>query len=231
MTTISNTADSQSVLAVRNSAAASSAASDAGTTSSSTLGSQNQFLQLLMTQMRNQDPLNPMDNAQVTSQLAQISTVNGIQQLNTTLQSLTSNMMANESLQAAYTIGHDVLVPGNSLQLGTGGANFGVELPQGVDQLSVTINDAAGRALKTLDLGAQSAGDVALNWDGTTTSGSAAAPGSYSFTVKASQGGQAVSATALTVGQVTSVSNGSQGVKLNVTGLGTVGLQDVKQIF
>jgi flagellar basal-body rod modification protein FlgD len=117
------------------------------------------------------------------------------------------------------------------LQLGTGGANFGVELPQGADQLSVTINDAAGRALKTFDLGAQSAGDVALNWDGTTTSGSAAAPGGYSFTVKASQGGQAVSATALAVGQVTSVSNGSQGVKLNVTGLGTVGLQDVKQIF
>ena len=78
--------------------------------------------------MKNQDPLNPLDNAQVTSQLAQISTVNGIEKLNATIQTMASNINAGQSLQAATMIGKDVLVPGSDLRLTGGGGIFGVEL-------------------------------------------------------------------------------------------------------
>ena len=76
---------------------------------------QDRFLKLLVTQMKNQDPLNPLDNAQVTTQLAQISTVNGIEKLNATIEAMASSFTSGQSLQAATMIGKDVLVPGSTL--------------------------------------------------------------------------------------------------------------------
>ena len=102
---------------------------------------QDRFLKLLVTQMKNQDPLNPLDNAQVTSQLAQISTVNGIEKLNTTLQAMANGFTAGQSLQAAGMIGHNVLVPGSALQLTGGNGAFGVDLAQPADDVKVTIKD------------------------------------------------------------------------------------------
>ena len=133
---------------------------------------QDRFLKLLVTQMKNQDPLNPLDNAQVTSQLAQISTVNGIEKLNATIQAMASNINAGQSLQAATMIGKDVLVPGSDLRLAGGGGIFGVELAQAADQVKVTIHDASGRAIRVMDLDALPAGPLALAWDGKTTEGS-----------------------------------------------------------
>src|SRR6478672_4462777 len=94
---------------------------------------QDRFLKLLVTQMKNQDPLNPLDNAQVTSQLAQISTVNGIEKLNTTLQTMASSFAAGQSLQAAGMIGKDVLIPASTLRLAGGSALFGIDLKQPAD--------------------------------------------------------------------------------------------------
>ncbi len=78
---------------------------------------QDRFLKLLVTQMKNQDPLNPMDNAQVTSQLAQINTVNGIQQLNATMQGLATSFMSAQSMQSTSLIGHTVLTDGSKLNV------------------------------------------------------------------------------------------------------------------
>src|SRR5512146_862467 len=100
---------------------------------------QDRFLKLLVTQMKNQDPLNPLDNAQVTSQLAQISTVNGIEKLNTTIQAMATSFAAGQSLQAAGMIGRDVLVPAPTLRLAGGSALFGVDLAQAADQVKVSI--------------------------------------------------------------------------------------------
>ncbi len=210
-------------------AAAAAAAGTAG--ASQTSSAQDQFLQLLVTQLQNQDPLNPMDNAEMTSQLAQINMVNGIDQLNTTMQGLTSGFGATQALQAASLIGHQVLAPGDTMQLASGQATAGVSLAQPVDKLVVTVLDASGNLLHSVDLGPQPAGVVAFQWDGMTDSGSAAADGSYTFKVDAQQGGAAVPATTLSLGQVASVSQDSSGVTLNLSGQGAVALSDVKQIL
>ncbi|MDD5404656.1 MAG: flagellar hook assembly protein FlgD [Sulfuricella sp.] len=193
---------------------------------------QDDFLKLLVTQMQNQDPMNPLDNAQVTSQMAQLSTVTGINQLNDTVNSLSSSLLASQSLQAANLVGHSVMAPGNALQLSNGAAYGGVDLPQAADKVAVTVKDAAGNVVHSADLGPQSAaGTVPFLWDGTTDSGAKAADGSYTFTVAATQGGKAIAATALSVAQVASVSLGAQGATLNVVGMGPVALSQVKQIL
>jgi flagellar basal-body rod modification protein FlgD len=192
---------------------------------------QDRFLKLLVTQMKNQDPLNPLDNAQVTSQLAQISTVNGIEKLNASIETMANSFNAGQSLQAANMIGKDVLVPGSVLQVAGGGGIFGVDLAQAADQVKVTIHDASGRAIRTMDLDAQAAGPLALAWDGKTADGVQAADGSYSFSVSALRGDQKVDVQPLAFGSVQSVSHNSEGVRLNVGTLGTVGLTAIKQIF
>jgi len=212
--------------------AAINASNTAGSTPASTTSStQDQFLKLLTTQLQNQDPLNPMDNAQMTSQLAQISTVDGITQLNATLQSLVSNANSSQALQAAALVGHGVLVPGSALSLQQGQAVAGVDLASAADDVVATIKDANGLAVRKLDLGAMVAGASSFAWDGKTDSGATAADGAYTVSLAATQGGGAVTANALQVGMVSSVANSSQGASLNVAGLGTFSLSDVKQIL
>jgi flagellar basal-body rod modification protein FlgD len=151
---------------------------------------QDRFLKLLVTQMKNQDPLNPLDNAAVTSQLAQISTVNGIEKLNATVQTMASNFAAGQTLQASAMLGKDVLVPGSTLQLAGGSGLFGINLAQAADQVKVTISDASGRALQVIDLAAQAAGPLTLAWDGKTSDGAQATDGVYNISVTALSGGQ-----------------------------------------
>lgn len=192
---------------------------------------QDRFMTLLVTQMKNQDPLNPLDNAQVTSQLAQLSTVTGIDKLNTTLEALKGSFQAGQSLQAAGMIGHGVLVPGSAATLSNGAAALGVELSEPADQVTVTIRDSVGNAIRKIDLGAQDSGTVPLAWDGKTDAGAAAADGKYSFEVSAMLGGRKSAANTLAFGEVSSVSTGAQGVKLNVHGVGAMNLSDVRQIL
>src|SRR5450830_26348 len=201
------------------------------TATSSASATQDRFMTLLVTQMKNQDPLNPMDNAQVTSQMAQLSTVTGIDKLNTTVESLIGSVQSGQSYQASGMIGHNVLVPGNSISsTGTGGY-LGVDLPVGADKLTVTIKDSAGSTIRTLSLGAQSTGTAAVNWDGFADNGSVAKTGSYSYDVAATTAGQSVAASALNYAQVMSVSNSSSGIKLNLSNLASVSTSDVKEIF
>ncbi|MBA4141797.1 MAG: flagellar hook assembly protein FlgD [Nitrosospira sp.] len=192
---------------------------------------QDRFLQLLVTQMKNQDPLNPLDNAQVTSQLAQISTVNGIEKLNATIQAMANSFTAGQSLQAASMIGKDVLVPGSTLQFSGGSGRFGIDVGQAADQVEVTIRNTAGAALRVLNLGAQAAGSQILEWDGKTSDGAQVADGSYSVSVSAMRGDEKIDAQTLTRATVQGVSQDNQGVRLNVGTLGTVGLADIRQIL
>ena len=205
----------------------------APTAQSTAAAAQDRFMTLLVTQMKNQDPLNPLDNAQVTSQLAQLSTVTGIDKLNTTLESLKSNYQASQSLQAASMIGHGVLVPGSSAKLPDGGpALMGVELTEPADSVVVNIRDAGGNILHSINLGSQDIGTLGAQWNGKTDSGGAAAPGQYSFDVVATRGGKQISGvTPLTFGDVVSVSTNAQGVKLNVSGIGSVDMANVRQIL
>lgn len=192
---------------------------------------QDRFLKLLVTQMQNQDPLNPMDNAQVTTQMAQISTVSGIDKLNGSFTGIAQSFLSGQSLQAASMIGHGVLAPGSTLALDKGVASGGAQLAGAADKVSVTVLDPAGNAVKTLDLGARPAGPVKFTWDGGTDKGGHAPDGSYSFAVTAQQAGQKVGADPLAYGTVGSVSVGARELTLDVKGLGQIGLSQVKQIL
>ncbi|MFA6040514.1 MAG: flagellar hook assembly protein FlgD [Methylophilus sp.] len=193
---------------------------------------QNRFMTLLIQQMKSQDPLNPMDNAQVTSQMAQLSTVTGVEKLNTTMESLISSVQASQSYQASSMIGHNVLVTGNQISTNKGsGGYLGAELPVGADSLIVDIKNSAGTTIRTLDFGSQDAGTIPLKWDGLTADGSVAADGNYKFELTAKVSGQSVTATGLNYAQVLSVSNNSSGVKLNLGDGSSVNTADVKEIF
>lgn len=201
-------------------------------TSAAMKETEDRFLKLLVTQMKNQDPLNPLDNAQVTSQMAQLSTVTGINQLNDAVKALSESFAASQSLQAASLVGHGVMIPGSRLELNNGVAYGGVELPQGADKVTVMVKDASGRVVHTADLGPQdAAGSVPFKWDGAMDDGGVAPNGVYSFAVAAEQGGKKIATTALAVGQVASVSLGAQGATLNLAGFGPISLSQVKQIL
>jgi flagellar basal-body rod modification protein FlgD len=192
---------------------------------------QNRFMTLLITQMKSQDPLNPMDNAQVTSQMAQLSTVTGIDQLNTTMQSLISSVQAGQSYQASSMIGHNVLVSGDKITNTGSGGYFGVDLPNGADKVTINIKNSAGTVVKTVDLGAQTSGTVPLSWDGHMADGSLAANGDYTFEAKATVSGNAVTANTLSYANVLSISNSSSGIALNLSNNSSVSTSDVKEIF
>lgn len=210
--------------------------SSSSTSSSNSL--QTTFLKLLVTQLQNQDPTNPMDSTQMTSQLAQINTVTGISQLNTTLTSLASQLSAGQNAQASLLIGQNVLVPaastGATTTVGNGASTgFGVSLSSAVSDLKVTVKDSSGNIVNTLDLGAQQAGTVPVTWKPVDASGKTLPDGTYSVSaVGTGSNGSAATVTALTGAQVQSVvqnSDGSTGLKLN-DGT-TVGMTSVSAIL
>ncbi|MBX9812850.1 MAG: flagellar hook assembly protein FlgD [Burkholderiales bacterium] len=206
-----------------------SAASQQKSAASATGETENRFLRLLVTQLKNQDPLNPLDNAQVTTQMAQLSTVNGIEKLNVTLQSLAASFAAAQSMQATSMIGRGVLIPGSAIALEAGKAFAGVELAQPADKVIVSIHDASGNVLQQVDIGPQAAGVAAFQWDGVTNGGTAA-DGVYKFSVSATSAGKKVDASPLSFGRVVAVTPGAQGAMLTIGEIGSVALSDIRQI-
>ena len=209
----------------------SSAAAKAKASSSSSADIQDRFLNLLVAQISNQDPLNPMDNAQMTTQLAQINTVTGIEKLNTTLNSLVDGVGSSQSIQAAQMLGKSVLVEGTQLSLAKGEAYGGVNLAAAADSVTLTISDASGTVLQTQNLGARDAGSFNFNWDGKTDAGVTSADGAYKFSVSATQGGNTVAATPLQVGTVSALVRSGSGFLLDLGSLGTVDFKSVQQIL
>jgi flagellar basal-body rod modification protein FlgD len=189
------------------------------------------FLKLLVAQMKNQDPLNPMDNAQMTSQLAQISTVDGIEKLNATLQKLLSSTVDAEAMQAAVLVGRQVMVGGSGLKLTDGSAVGGLELAAAADQVLLTIKDPNGLQIRSIELGALGAGAHNFAWDGRTDSGAQAVNGNYSISVAAKRGSDKVEVSPLQLAGVVSVNRSSQGVTLDLGQFGLAKMNDIKQIF
>jgi flagellar basal-body rod modification protein FlgD len=213
-----------------NSASANAAAAASGASSSADI--EQRFLKLLVTQLNNQDPLNPMQNAELTSQLAQMSTVSGIEKLNTALAGLVSQSGASQVLQAASLIGYSVLSPGNELAAsGKDPVPFAVELPASAGDVSVVITDAAGKTVRTIDAGAMPQGVNGLTWDGKNDAGDAVEAGNYRYSVVASNGGAAVNATALSFSQVAAVKQGASGVSLELAAGRSIGLSDVRMFL
>lgn len=213
-----------------------------GTTSSSGTSSgtnsaqqiQDQFLKLLTTQLQAQDPLNPMDNSQMTSQMAQISQVSGLEKLNTSMQALIQSQAANQSMMAASTIGRQALVAGNQLALSSGSAQGAVMLSGAADKLTINIKNANGVVVDTLTVNKASAGMNSFSWDGKDASGQTLADGNYTFEAQAtggtSSGSSAVTATPFNNQKISAVAWDQGTPQLVFTNGSRAALSDVAQL-
>ena len=201
--------------------------SSSGTTSAQDM--QNQFLTLLVAQLKNQDPTNPMDNAQLTSQMAQISTVTGIEKLNDTVGSVTSQFNQMQMLQGSSLIGHTVLTEGNGLALtdeGQGTAAF--ELAGKAADVTVTITNASGELVDTVELSGLDAGRNYFTWDGSEYAGDKS---QLRYSVKATNAGSTVKATTLTASNVVAATVSGGKLVLELGNGTTVDYSGVKSVF
>ncbi len=211
-----------------------STSSTADSTTSAADDLQDQFLTLLTTQLQNQDPTDPMDNSEMVTQLAQISTISSIENVTSTLEGISSQISAAETLQASALVGNGVLIDGNTLQVGDGVSTaFGVTLDSAADDVTVTIKDSTGTVVRTIDEGSMSAGTQALSWDGLQDDGTTAADGAYTFAISATASDVAVTSTALKYALVTGVTTDSSNqVALDLGGVNdNVALSDISLVL
>ncbi|HVK32465.1 MAG TPA: flagellar hook capping FlgD N-terminal domain-containing protein [Burkholderiaceae bacterium] len=206
--------------------------SNLNTTSTSTVktkndaGAEDRFLKLLVAQMQNQDPLNPMDNAQVTSQMAQIQSVNGIEKLNRTVEGLGTQFAQLSALQGASLVGRDVIVAGNQLTTNDEGlVQGGFELASAADRVQVEILNAGGRVIDTLELGAQGSGRHGFEW--TPPEGVEASLGQR-FRIVAKSGTANVTSTPLMRDRVDAVIAGGDQLTLELRNSGSVAYADIR---
>ena len=186
-------------------------------------GAADRFLKLLVTQMQNQDPLNPMDNAQVTSQMAQISTVNGVESLNTTVQALNTQFVQMQALQGASLVGREVTLQGNRLDLADGEGQGGYELAGKASAVKLEVLSAAGRVIDTVQLGAQDAGRHEFAWP------TDVAPGTeLRFRITATSGTNTVASTLLMRDKVESVTTKNGSLVIQTENSGDIAYSDVK---
>lgn len=204
----------------------------AGTAAKAALGdnktlSQADFLSLLIQQMRNQDPTQPMDSSQMVSQLAQINQVSATQNLQTSFEALAQSMQGNQLLQASSMVGRNVTVPSAVGRLQGGSLEGAVNVPDGGGRTFVQVVDNAGNVVRTIDLGTQIAGLADFHWDGTGDNGQPLPPGTYGL---AAQVGNTAVATYVT-GRVAGVGmTGADGAYLDVDGFGGVLLSQVARV-
>jgi flagellar basal-body rod modification protein FlgD len=206
--------------------AGSSAAASSIATSNEESG--DRFLKLLVTQLKNQDPMNPMDNAQLTSQMAQINTVAGIEKLNTSMSKMTDKLSAqllqSQTLQGATMVGRQVWTGGTALSVEGGKGVGAFDLPRAASAVSVDVLSSSGAVIGKVDLGSQASGRRTFQWsvpEGTNPSG-------LSFRVNALSGKQAVQATTQSADRVTAVTAGPDGLVLQLSRQGSTPVNNVK---
>jgi len=204
---------------------ATAVASSLNASTSDAKATSERFLKLLVAQMQNQDPLSPMDNAQVTSQMAQINTVSGIEKLNLTVQGLSSQFAQLQAVQGVSLVGHDVVVPGNTLQVAEDAtAQAGYELAGPADQVKVEVLAPSGKVIDTLNLGAQTSGVHSFDWQ----AGANAATTGLRFRVTATSGSVNTAATTLVRDKVAAVSTANSVFSLELVNAGTVPYSSIK---
>jgi len=194
---------------------------------------QDEFLELMTTQLSNQDPFEPMDNGEFMGQIAQFGAVDGINNLLTSFNDLSTNLQSSQALQASNIIGRQVLVNHDQGYLPQSGTLQGaVELDSSSSNVAVNIYDSSGEALGRVELGAQPTGLVQFNWDGTTFGGQRAPTGRYRIEVEATFGNTTEALTPQVVDQVRSLTLGGVGQEMLVEleNIGTVGFNQVNQI-
>jgi len=203
-----------------------------GTNNANELGL-NTFLKLMVTQLNNQDPFKPMENGDFLSQIAQFGSVTGLDKLNESFESLSANITSGQALQAGSLVGREVLAPVDTGYLGTGGSLSGqVSLGQSSSGVTVRVTDQVGQVVREMPLGPAAAGNLKFTWDGTDDAGEYADEGLYNIQVEANQNGQMFDLQTKLFSKVESVNlSGSNGLTLNLEGLGPIAFNNVQQIY
>lgn len=194
---------------------------------------QQDFLRLMVAQVQNQDPLQPQANGEFLSQLAQFSTNDGITNMQGSLQELASSLQSNQALQASALVGRKVLINSNALNLGAEGeTKAAIDMQSGVNNINAYIYSDAGELIKTIPLGQPEPGFFQFAWDGMGQNNERSPAGKYKVEVRGIYGGKEVSFKTMTTANIDSVSLGQngEGLKLNVSGAGSVTLDQVRQI-
>lgn len=184
-------------------------------------------MKLLVAQLKNQDPMNPMDNAQMTSQMAQINTVSGIQQVNDTLKSMAAQFTSLQVLQGSSMVGHNVLVASNTLTRSAGVATGAIDLAGKADAVKVEILSPGGQVIDTFNMGPLDAGRQYFNWDASAYQGT----GEPGFRVTATLGSAAVEATTLARDTVLSVGSENGAMTVQLQGRSAVPYDSIKAIL
>ena len=194
---------------------------------------QDEFLKLMTTQLRNQDPLEPMDNGEFLAQIAQFGTVNGINELLTSVQTLSTNLQSSQALQASNIIGRQVLAEHDQGYLSaTGNVRGAANLGSSAD-VAVNIYDQSGQLVNRVNLGAQSPGLVAFTWDGSTLNGTRAPVGRYRVEVEANRFGETESLAPMVAATVSSLTLGGIGQEMQVEleNIGQISFSQINQIL
>jgi flagellar basal-body rod modification protein FlgD len=194
---------------------------------------QSEFFELMVAQMKNQDPLKPETNGDFLAQLAQFRTSDGIAEMQKSMDTLSSSMQSNQALQASALVGRTVLVPGDQASLKEGGSISGVaELAASAHNINLDVFSEAGVLVKRVPMGSQVAGDLKFSWDGTDQQNQAVPAGKYRVMVTGNTGTQNLQFGTHIAANVDSVTlgNNGQGMKLNVDGVGQLNLSDIKEI-
>ncbi len=190
------------------------------------------FLKLMITQLNNQDPFEPMDNGQFLGQIAQFGTVTGLDKLNNAFAGLATDLTSGQALQAGALVGRDILAPLDTGRLTEGGSVRGrADLAAPAADLVVRVTDPAGQLVREIHLGAQTSGEIDFTWDGMRDDGAFATPGLYTLRVQAEHNDGAEDLQTQLYARVDSVSlGGVDGLTLNLAGLGAVPFSSVRQI-
>jgi flagellar basal-body rod modification protein FlgD len=193
---------------------------------------QAEFLELMIAQLKNQDPFKAMDPSQFLGQLAQFGTVSGIQEMQGAFASLSQSMRASQVLDGATMVGREILVASDEASLGAEGVvNGAIDIPSEATSVQLKITDASGQLVRTITM-PSSAGLAEFEWDGTTDSGVRAAAGEYSFEAVANIGGANYSLETLMSSRVSSVTiDSGRGLTLNTNTLGARLLSDVRRVM
>jgi flagellar basal-body rod modification protein FlgD len=190
------------------------------------------FMNLLVTELTHQDPFKPMENSEMATQISQFATVSGIDDLNAAFNDFAGNMIAEQSLQAANLVGHEVMIESYMGMLPNGGSlTGGVYLPASASNVKVQISDSSGALIREISLGQQEQGIAQFSWDGFADTGDYVEPGQYQISASATIDDSEQALSTMVNATVDSVSiGGSQGVLVNLQGLGLVSINDVLEI-
>ncbi len=193
---------------------------------------QAEFMRLLVAQLNNQDPTKPMDNFEFLSQIAQFSTVSGIQDMQTSLSGLGESMVSTRAIQASSLVGRDVISASNQSAFIPGEDIEGVvAMPVSASGVQIQVSDSSGQLVKVLDIGTVGAGIHKFSWDGLLEDDASIPAGNYQVTATGLIDGAVEALPAFVSARVTSVSIGAGGaeISLNLDGGESVSYTDVLQ--